>query len=228
MFISPPVQQSNSTNGKEPSEKPILVAIVDDNVEFRQQVAQYIAGAKGFRCVCVCASAEEALREIPRCSPDVVLMDIQLPHMSGVVCTAALREKLPSLPIMMLTVYEDVDLIFDALKVGAKGYILKRDDPQKLLEAIVELHQGGAPMTSQIARKVINSFHGATKPAQHPQDKLTAREQEILNLLAEGRTAREVAAKLSLSYKTIRWHLRHIYEKLQVHTSTEAVLRLRR
>jgi DNA-binding NarL/FixJ family response regulator len=203
---------------------PIAVAIVEDNAEFRHQLIQFIDGAPGFRCTCACASAEEALRLIPESAPDVVLMDIQLPRMNGIACTASLREKLPSVPVMMLTVYEDTDAIFDALKAGAKGYLLKRSDPTTLLESIRELHQGGAPMTSQIARKVINSFHHV-KPPEHPQDKLTDREQEILDLLAAGHATREVANKLSLSYKTVRWHLRHIYDKLHVHTRTEAVLR---
>jgi DNA-binding NarL/FixJ family response regulator len=214
-------------NSDRRKDRPISVAIVEDNAEFRQQLSQYIAGAPGFRCACVCASAEEALRVIPQSAPDVVLMDIQLPRMSGIECTASLREKLPSLPVMMLTVHEDTDAIFDALKTGARGYMLKRDDPARLLEAIADLYQGGAPMTSQIARKVIDSFHQA-KPAEHPQDRLTAREQEILELLAEGHATKEVANKLALSYQTVRWHLRHIYDKLHVHTVTEAILRHRR
>jgi DNA-binding NarL/FixJ family response regulator len=206
--------------------RPIAVAIVDDSAEFRQRVSQYIAGTPGFRCACVCASGEEALRLIPESAPDVVLMDIQLPRMSGITCTAALRKKLPSLPIMMLTVHEDADMIFDALKAGARGYLLKRSEPRRLLEAIAELHQGGAPMTSQVARKVIDSFRRAP-PIEHPQDRLTDREQEILTLLAQGQATREVAERLSVSYETIRWHLRHIYDKLHVHTLTEAVLRRR-
>lgn len=189
-------------------------------------MSQDIAGAVGFRCACVCASGEEALRLIPESAPDVVLMDIQLPRMSGIACTAALRKKLPSVPIMMLTVNEDADAIFDALKAGARGYLLKRGDPARLLEAIAELHHGGAPMTSQIARKVMDSFHRA-QPIEHPQDRLTDREQEILTLFAQGHATREVAHKLGLSYETVRWHLRHIYEKLHVHTVTEAVLRSR-
>lgn len=206
------------------AKSPIAIAIVDDNAEFRRQLSQFIEGAPGFRCACVCASAEEALRVIPGSAPDIVLMDIQLPRMNGIVCTALLREKLPSVPVMMLTVYEDTDAIFDALKAGAKGYLLKRGDPAKLLESIADMYLGGAPMTSQIARKVIDSFH-RTKPPEHPQDKLTDREQEILELLAEGHATKEVANKLSLSYKTVRWHLRHIYDKLHVHSCTEAVLR---
>jgi len=208
------------------SDRPISVAIVEDNAEFRRQLTQFLSGAPGFRCACVCASAEEALVQIPKSAPDVVLMDIQLPGMSGIACTAALRKKLPEVPVMILTVYEDADAIFDALKAGARGYLLKRGDPARTLEAIVELHRGGAPMTSQIARRVIASFHRAP-PLEHPQDRLTAREEEILELFASGHSTREVAGKLNLAYETVRWHLRHIYDKLHVHTLTEAVLRRR-
>ncbi|HEY5480219.1 MAG TPA: response regulator transcription factor, partial [Verrucomicrobiae bacterium] len=163
----------------------ISVAIVEDNPEVRRNLSRYIGGAPGFRCACACASAEEALRVIPQSSPDVVLMDIQLPRMSGITCTASLKKVLPSVPVMMLTVYEDTDAIFNALKAGASGYLLKRSDPAKVLEALTELHHGGAPMTGEIARKVIESFHRAkaTAPAQ---DKLTAREEEILDHLAKG------------------------------------------
>jgi DNA-binding NarL/FixJ family response regulator len=202
----------------------ISVAIVDDNPEIRRNLSRYIGEAPGFRCAYACASGEEALRVIPQSPPDVVLMDIQMPGMSGIACTAALKEKLPSVPVMMLTVYEDNDAIFNALKAGASGYLLKRSAPAKLLEAIIELHHGGAPMTSEIARKVIESFFKA-KPADHPQDKLTAREEEILDCLAKGFVTKEIADKLSVTYDTVRYHLKHIYDKLHVHSRTEAVIK---
>lgn len=202
----------------------ISVAIVDDNVEIRRNLSRYIEGAPGFRCACVCASAEEALRVLPPAPPDVVLMDIQLPRMSGIACTAALKAALPSLPVMMLTVYEDTDAIFNALKAGASGYLLKRSNPAQVLEAITELHRGGAPMSGEIARKVIESFHRG-KPPEHPQDKLTSREQEILQLLASGFVTKEIADKLAISNATVRYHLKHIYDKLHVHTRTEAVIK---
>ena len=151
-------------------------------------------------------------------------MDIQMPGMSGIACTASLKEKLPSVPVMMLTVYEDNDAIFNALKAGASGYLLKRSAPAKLLESIKELHRGGAPMTSEIARKVIESFFKA-KLAAHAQDKLTAREEEILECLAKGYVTKEIADKLSVSYDTVRYHLKHIYDKLHVHSRTEAVIK---
>ena len=151
-------------------------------------------------------------------------MDIQMPGMSGIACTASLKKLLPSVPVMMLTVYEDNDAIFNALKAGASGYLLKRSAPAKLLEAIKELHHGGAPMTSEIARRVIESFFHA-KPTAHPQDKLTAREEEILECLAKGFVTKEIADKLAVSYDTVRYHLKHIYDKLHVHSRTEAVIK---
>lgn len=202
----------------------ISVAIVEDNPDVRRNISRYINGAPGFRCTCACASAEEALQEIPKSPPDVVLMDIQLPRMSGIACTASMRKALPAVPVMMLTVYEDTDTIFRALQAGACGYLLKRSDPARLLDAIGEVHRGGAPMTAEIARKVIASFHRA--PAEeHPADKLTARETEILDGLARGYVTKEIADKLGISATTVRFHLRHIYDKLHVHSRVEAVLK---
>jgi len=202
----------------------ISVAIVEDKPEVRRNLSRYINEAPGFRCAYVCGSAEEALRAIPQCPPDVVLMDIQLPGKSGIECTAALKAKLPSLAVMMLTVYEDDDAIFSALKAGASGYLLKRSAPAKLLEAISELQRGGAPMTSEIARKVIASFQ-RSKPDVHPQERLTDREEEILQHLAKGYATKEIADKLQVSYDTVRYHLKHIYDKLHVRSRTEAVIK---
>ena len=202
----------------------IAVAIVEDNPEIRRNLSRYIDGAPGFRCACACASGEEALRLIPQTPPDVVLMDIQMPGMSGIACTASLKKLLPSVPVMMLTVYEDNDAIFNALKAGASGYLLKRSAPAKLLESIKELHRGGAPMTSEIARRVIESFY-KVKPESHPQDKLTAREEEILDHLAKGYVTKEIADKLTITPATVRFHLKHIYDKLHVRTRVEAVIK---
>jgi DNA-binding NarL/FixJ family response regulator len=202
----------------------ISVAIVEDNTEVRRNISRFIDGAPGFRCTCACASAEEALRVIPKSPPDVVLMDIQLPGMSGIACTASLKKALPSVPVMMLTVYEDPDAIFNALKAGASGYLLKRTDPAKVLEAVTDLHHGGSPMTGEIARKVIESFH-SEKPAGHQQDQLTAREEEILDQLAKGFVTKEIADKLAISPATVRFHLRHIYDKLHVRSRVEAVIK---
>ena len=144
--------------------------------------------------------------------------------MSGIACTASLKAALPSVPVMMLTVYEDPDAIFNALKAGASGYLLKRTDPSKVLEAVTQLYNGGSPMTGEIARKVIESFHQA-KPAAHPQDKLTSREEEILEHLAKGFVTKEIADKLAISPATVRFHLRHIYDKLHVRSRVEAVIK---
>ena len=202
----------------------ISVAIVDDNPEIRRNLSQFISETRGFRCSCACSSGEEALRVIPKSPPDVVLMDIEMSGMSGIACTARLKQALPSVRVMMLTVYEDDDAIFNALKAGATGYLLKRSAPAKLLDAITELQKGGAPMTSEIARRVIESFC-KPKPAAHPDDELTAKETEILELLAKGYVPKEVADKLAISYDTIRYHLKHIYDKLHVHSRTEAVIK---
>ena len=202
----------------------ISVAIVEDNPQVRRSLSRYIGGAPGFSCTCTCASAEEALNVIPKSPPDVVLMDIQLPNKSGVACTALLKKALPAVPVMMLTVYEDTDTIFNALKAGASGYLLKRSDPAEVLQAVTELHNGGAPMTGEIARKVIDSFH-RSKPDEHPQDALTAREEEILDYLAKGFVPKEIAEKLAISCATVRYHLRHIYDKLHVRSQVEAVIK---
>ena len=202
----------------------ISVALVDDNPEIRRNLSRYISEARGFRCSSICSSGEEALRVIPKSPPDVVLMDIQMSGMSGIACTAKLKQALPSVPVMMLTVYEDDDAIFNALKAGATGYLLKRSAPTKLLDAITELQRGGAPMTSEIARRVIESFC-KPKPATHPDDQLTGKETEILELLATGYVPKEVADKLNITYDTIRYNLKHIYDKLHVHSRTEAVIK---
>jgi DNA-binding NarL/FixJ family response regulator len=202
----------------------ISVAIVDDSPEFRRNLRRYIGEAPGFRCACVCASGEEALRLLAQNPPDVVLMDIQMPGLDGIACTASLKRVLPSVPVMMLTVYEDDEAIFNALKAGASGYVLKRSAPEKLLEAITELHRGGAPMTSEIARRVIESFCTPSGP-EHAKDRLTTREAEILDWLSKGFVAKEVGDRLGVSYDTIRYHLKHIYDKLHVHSRTEAVIK---
>jgi len=203
---------------------PIHVAIVEDIDEIRAGLAALINAADGFRCIATYASAEAALADLPDWEPDVALMDIELPGMSGIECMRRLKVRLPKLQIMMLTIYEDDDKIFNSLAAGASGYILKKTPPDKLLEAIQDLHHGGSPMSSQIARKVVQTF----QPKQRPTDvtaELSKREQEILFYLAKGYLYKEIAATLSLSVETVRTHLHHIYEKLHVHTRTEAVLK---
>ncbi len=198
------------------------VAIVEDNAVMRKTFRQWIDAAPGFRCVCACATAEEALAEIPRLKPDVVLMDIHLPAESGIVCTARLKEALPSVQVIIVTVYRNQELIFQALQAGACGYLLKRSSPEEILKAITEVRSGGAPMTSEIARMLVEAFQ--KKPASlTPSDGLTQRESEILVLLSEGLSNKEIADRVTISYDTVRAHLRHIYEKLHVRGRTEAV-----
>jgi DNA-binding NarL/FixJ family response regulator len=202
----------------------ITVAIVEDNPEVRRSISRFIDGAPGFRCTCACASAEEALRVIPKSPPDVVLMDIQLPQMSGIACTASLKQALPSVPVMMLTVYEDPDAIFNALKAGASGYLLKRTPPAKLDTAIREAYQGGSPMTPQIARQVVQYFQQARQPGPEVQ-RLTPRETQVLQQLARGFRYKEIVDNLGISAGTLHSYISSIYEKLHVHSRTEAVVK---
>jgi len=199
------------------------VAIVEDNATLRKYLAEMIGATPGLRCVCACASAEEAVIEIPAHKPNVVLMDIHLPGESGIACTARLREKMPDLQVIMLTVYKDIKMIFQALKAGACGYVLKRSDESEILQAIAEVRSGGAPMTSEIARMVVRSFMEDVKsPDANDTDQLSSREMEILALVAEGCPNKEIASRLFISNGTVRTHLMHIYEKLHVRCRTEA------
>jgi DNA-binding NarL/FixJ family response regulator len=198
------------------------VAIVEDNPVIRKTFRQWINASPGFQCVCACGSAEEALAEIPKLKPDVVLMDVHLPGESGIVCTAHLKAAVPSVQIIIVTVYRNHDLIVQALQAGACGYLLKRSSPEELLKAISEVLSGGAPMTGEIARMLVEAFQ--KKPASSaPGDGLTQREAEILALLSEGLSNKEIADRGKISYDTVRAHLRHIYEKLHVRGRTEAV-----
>lgn len=179
-----------------------------------------------FECLGDYASAEEALKKLPGNMPDVVLMDIELPHKSGVECTQALKVAFPDVQILMLTTYHDSEVIFNALRAGANGYLLKRTRPAALLKAIEEVYAGGAPMTASIARQVVTHFHQITKPTNEV-DKLTPREREVLEELAKGSLYKEVADHLKISLSTVNSHIEAIYNKLHVQTRTEAVLKLR-
>lgn len=202
----------------------ISVAIVEDNAGLRSSLMLLLEETPGFHCVGSFATAEEALRELPKQQAEVVLMDINLPNMSGIECTQKLRELLPNVRVIMNTVYRDNEKIFKALRAGASGYLLKRDAPETILQAITEVHQGGAPMSSEVARKVVEAF----QQDKHPQDQtsnLTQREREVLELLAQGLTDKEIAAKLNISQPTVRYHLKHTYDKLHVRSRTEAALK---
>jgi DNA-binding NarL/FixJ family response regulator len=202
----------------------INVAIVEDNNKIREGLAAIIDGSEGFRCKAKYESAEEALRKLPEENPEVVLMDINLPGMSGIECVIRLKEILPNVQVMMLTVYEDDEVIFKSLVAGATGYILKRTPPAELLEAIQEIHGGGSPMSDQIARKVVQAFQQMGKSSKETEN-LSERENEILSYLSKGYYDKEIADKLFLSVKTVRTHLRNIYKKLHVRSRTEAVLK---
>jgi DNA-binding NarL/FixJ family response regulator len=202
----------------------IKVALVEDDREIRESLASLINGSPGLHCVAGFATAEEALERMPTVAPDVVLMDIRLPGMSGIDCIRRLKNLAPDLQIMMLTVFDDHDKIFQSLAAGATGYLLKNTTPAKLIEAIQDLHQGGSPMSGQIARRVVKAFQAPQAKAA-AEAALTKREQEILTHLSHGLLYKEIANALGISIETVRTHIRNIYEKLQVRTRTEAVLK---
>lgn len=202
------------------------IAIVEDSRVIRESLIEFVHSDSDCTCVCACATAEEALKLIPKHQPDIVLMDVQLPNMSGIECTAQLKQVLPGLHIIMVTVYEDTERIFKALRAGACGYLLKRCTPEELIAAVREVKQGGAPMSREIARKVISSFQEPLTAAAEVEE-LSPREREILELLAAGFPNKQIADRLGLTDGTVRWHLRHVYNKLHVRSRTEAALKFR-
>lgn len=201
---------------------PITVAIVEDNNQFRATLGRLIARSDDFRCISQHANAEAALEALPADPPNVVLMDINLPGMNGVECVRQLKQLLPKTQVLMLTAYEDTDNIFNALAAGATGYLLKRTSKAELLDAIRDVHHGGSPMTTHIARKVVQSFQRVGSSPQ-PTENLSPREQEVLDCLTRGLLYKEIADQLGISYETVHTYIRRIYEKLQVRTRTEAV-----
>ena len=205
----------------------ITVSIVDDEKKLCQSIAAFVNGAPGFRCVSMYHSAEAALEHLPQDRPDVVLMDIHLTGMSGIECVQRLKTMAPEMLVMMLTVYEDTDQIFKALSAGASGYMLKRLTPGKLLEAIREVHGGGSPMSSPIARKVVASFQRAGR-TDGEKTHLSSREQMVLDCFAKGLTYKQTADQLSISIDIIRTYVRRVYEKLHVQSRTEAVAKYMR
>ncbi|HEV2437142.1 MAG TPA: response regulator transcription factor [Verrucomicrobiae bacterium] len=204
----------------------IRVAIVEDSKTIRESLTHFVQTDPECHCVFACATAEEALVGIPKHQPEVVLMDIQLPKLSGIDCTAQIKKILPSVQIIMVTVYEDTDRISAALRAGACGYLLKRCTPAELVSAIREARMGGVPMPREIARKVIASFQQPSALAAGV-DELRPSERKILELLATGLPNKEIADRLGLSPGTVRWHLENIYSKLHVHSRTEALLKFR-
>ena len=205
--------------------KNISVCIVDDNRELRNALEEIISMSEGYRCVGTIPTAEDAIRQIPLLKPDVVLMDINLgTGESGIDCVRALKPRIPATNFMMCTVYEEDEKIFEALSAGASGYILKKTTPSKMLDAIRDLYEGGAPMSSQIARKVVAAFlNRPSSSGGNELNNLTHREREILELLSRGMMYKEIALALNLANDTIRKHVYHVYEKLHVTNRVEAV-----
>lgn len=200
----------------------IRVVLVEDDPDIRQSLEVMIASAPGLECISSWETAEEALAEMPQLRPDVALIDIHLPGMSGIEAVRILKQEMPDLQIAMCTVYEDDEHIFNALRAGANGYLLKRTTSDKLAEAVNDLYLGGAPMSSEIARRVVASFQKQTAPAPELAT-LTPREKEILDLLSKGYLYKEIAADLFISIETVKRHIHNIYEKLHVQTRTEAL-----
>jgi len=201
---------------------PLQVLLVEDNASFRNALAKLIGTTADMRCT-PCSSAQEALRKMETGNWHVVVMDIDLPGMNGIQCTQRIKEKWPLVQVLMCTVFEDDEKILSALKAGATGYVVKQAPIEELLGAIRDVHAGGSPMSAGIARKVVGTFHQPA--AQHTA--LTHREKEVLELIAEGLTVKEIAERANVSNNTVRTHIRHIYEKLQVRSRVEAVNKMR-
>jgi DNA-binding NarL/FixJ family response regulator len=202
----------------------ITVSIVEDDRETRENLVELLNGAPALHCLNSFPTGEAALHGLPLEKPDVVLVDINLPGISGIECVSKLKNQLPQLQVLMITTYEDSDMIFRSLRAGASGYLLKKMPRAKLIEAIEEVHAGGAPMSVPVARKVVEHFHQIQQPASD-RDKLTKREQEVLALLAKGHRYKEIMDELGISLGTLRTHLAHIYEKLHVQSRTEAAVK---
>ena len=200
----------------------IKVAIVEDQREIREGLAQLISGTPGYCCTGIYASMEEAVEKLPKNLPDLLLSDIGLPGMDGIRGVRILKERYPELIILMLTVYDDNERIFDALCAGACGYLLKKTPWEKLMESLKGAVEGGSPMSPEVARRVINLFR-EIRPPKEAEHELTPHEVRLLRLLVEGHSYKTAATELRVSVNTIKFHLRHIYEKLQVHTKSEAV-----
>ncbi len=200
------------------------VVIVEDDRAVRENLVALINMDERLRLLGAFGSAESALRDVPALQPALAVMDINLPRMNGIECVARLKLKLPSLHVLMLTVYEDDDSVFRALKAGASGYLVKRDAAEKLLNALQEIQQGGAPMSAHIARQVVQFFHRSEVPAAESEH-LSPRETEILDLLVQGLILKEVADQLGIGLETVRTHVNHVYHKLHVRSRTEAIVK---
>jgi DNA-binding NarL/FixJ family response regulator len=204
----------------------IKVAIVEDNKTIREGLKLLIDGTEGYSCVADYTICEDLISELSQLDVDVILMDIDLPGISGIEGMKRIKQISPDYTILILTIYDENELIFEALCAGASGYLVKKTPPAKLLEAIKEAHEGGAPMTSNIARKVVDFFQ-KTQPIQKPEEsiQLTKREKEVLTGLVDGNSYKAIADSLNISVDTVRFHFRNIYKKLHVHSQSEAVVK---
>ena len=222
--ISPEKTGDPVSAGPSPAGPMTRVGIVEDNAGLRRSLLRLVNHAPGMCCAGAWEDGASALAELPALKPEVVLMDINMPGMSGIQCTAELKQLCPDTQVIMVTVYEDADSVFRALQAGACGYMLKRASSAEILDAISEVRGGGAPMTSEIARKVVHAFQ---KPAPQPgtRTELSQRENEILELLSQGFANKEIADRLSISYQTVKVHVKHIYEKLHVRSRSEALMK---
>ena len=205
----------------------IRLAVVEDNLSFRRGLRAIFDLTPSVECVGMYATGEEALRELPKVEPDLVLMDLNLPGISGVECTRELKQLRPSAQVLMLTIEDDNERVFAALRSGAAGYLLKAATPGEILEGIQLVARGGSPMSAVIARRVVESFHGAKSPS-FSKDALSQREIAVLEGIARGQRVKEVAVALDVSVTTVQTYLRRIYEKLQVHSQAEAVAKFLR
>jgi DNA-binding NarL/FixJ family response regulator len=199
----------------------INIGIVEDDREVRENWAKVLNAHPKLKCIAACESGEEALKRFPDCRPDVVLMDINLPGMSGIQCTALVKELLPKTQVLMVTIYSNNNSVFEALQAGASGYILKNNSSEEVIRSIIDVVEGGAPMTGRIARRVIEAFRRPA-PKGLKEAQLTFREKEILELIAQGYANKEIASRLDVAVSTVRTHIEHIYDKLHVHCRTEA------
>ena len=202
----------------------VTVAIVEDVRGTRENLVELLKRSPGLKCAGAFSNGEAAVRDLPALAPDVVLMDINLPGMSGVQCTAQLKAALPKTQILMLTAYENSDLIFESLRSGAGGYLMKNTEPDEIVAAIEQVHAGGSPMSMPIARKVVSHFQEIKKPSAE-FEQLTPRELEILSLLAKGFLYKEIADQLKISLHTVRGHIHLVYEKLHVQSRSEAIIK---
>jgi DNA-binding NarL/FixJ family response regulator len=212
-----------SDSGNSPG-NPLRIAVVEDDHTVRAVLEILLSGSPGFTCVAAYGNGEDAIAGLPEVNPDVVLMDINLPGISGIECITRLREQGLATLFIMLTVFENSESVFQSLSAGASGYLLKQTPPAKLLEAIQDVYHGGSPMSREIARKVVLSFQQPAANAAS-ENSLTGREEEILSNLVKGLLYKEIAGKLFIDVETVKTHIRHIYEKLQVHTRSEAIVK---